>query len=183
MIQASQSIVRKAIAADIPEIWRLFLMGHRENGMFILAPSKVDMFLNRAIYPDQVMSNDTGPRGQIAVIGSPGRLEALVFVILGSYWYSEEIHLEELIVYVDPEYRASNHAKACIQWMKNTADDLGIKLVTGIMSTDRTQAKIRLYDRYLPRVGAFFLYPIGDLNVKRQNHNMEKEAWLAAKRV
>jgi len=182
-IKPSPSLVRKAIAADIPEIWRLFLMGHRDNGIFKLAPQKVDYYLNRAIYPDQVMSNDNGPRGQIGVIGSPGKLEAIVFVILGSYWYSEQIHLEELIVYVDPEYRASEHAKACIQWMKNMADDLDIKLVTGIMSNDRTAAKIRLYDRYLPRIGAFFLYPIGDTDVKRKNHNMEKESWLASKRV
>src|SRR5258705_4246356 len=182
MITAGPSIVRRAIAADIPEIWRLFLMGHRDNGLFPLAPSKVDHFLNRAIYPDQVMSNDNGPRGQIGVIGSPGKLEALVFVILGQWWYSEEIHLEELIVYVDPEYRVSGHAKACIQWMKDTADNLQIKLVTGIMSTERTQAKIRLYERYLPRVGAFFVYPMSP-EVKRLNHNMEKESWLAAKRA
>lgn len=183
VIKASPSIVRKAIAADIPEIWRLFLMAHRENGVFNLAPNKVDYFLNRAIYPDQVMSNDTGPRGQIAVIGSPGRLEAIVFIILGSFWYSDEIHLEELLVYVDPEYRVSEHAKNCIDWMKRTADGLDVKLLTGIISKDRTQAKMRLYDRYLPRIGAFYLYPIGDTDVKRKNHNMEKEAWLEAKRA
>lgn len=182
VVKASPSVVRKAIAADIPEIWRLFLMGHRENGIFPLSPQKVDYFLNRAIYPDQVLSNDTGPRGQIAVIGSPGKLEAIVFVILGSYWYSEEIHLEELIVYVDPEFRVSRHAKACIQWMKDTADDLGIKLITGIMSTDRTQSKIKLYDMYLPRIGAFYCYPMMP-EAKRLNHNMEKESWLAAKRA
>lgn len=181
VIKASPSIVRKAIAADIPEIWRLFLMAHRENGIFKLAPHKVEYFLNRAIYP--VPPGDTGPRGQVAVIGSPGKLEAIVFVLLGSFWYSEEIHLEELLVYVDPEYRISEHAKACIDWMKRTSDDLDIKLLTGIISKDRTQAKMRLYDRFLPRIGAFYLYPIGDTDVKKKNSNMDREAWLEAKRA
>lgn len=177
------SVVRKAIAADGPEIWRLFLMGHRENGLFELAPDKVDYYLNRALHPDAIALSDGGPRGQIGVIGTPGKLEAIVFMILGAFWYSHDIHLEELLVYVDPEYRQSEHAKACISWMKSTADDLGVKLLTGIISKERTSAKIRLYDRFLPRIGAFYLYPIGDMDVKRKNHNMEKESWLDAKRI
>ncbi len=183
MVTPSPSVVRRAIAADAPEIWRLFLMGHRENGIFKLAPDKVDYFLNRALHPDQIAATDGGPRGQIGVIGSPGKLEAIVFMILGSFWYSHDIHLEELLVYVDPEYRASNHAKACIEWMKSMADDLGVKLLTGIISKDRTASKIKLYDRYLPRIGAFYLYPIGDTDLKRKNHTMERDAWLAAKKA
>lgn len=178
----SPSIVRKAIAADIPEIWRLFLMGYRENGMFEIDPAKVDNYITRALHPDQIMMNDGGPRGQIAVIGSPGKLEAVVFVILGCFWYSSDVHLEELLVYVDPECRSSDHAKACIKWMKDTADDLKIKLVTGVLSTDRTQAKLRLYDRYLPRAGGFYIYPIGGTEIKKRNHDMEKEAWLEAQK-
>ena len=177
------SVVRKAIAADAPEIWRLFLMGHRENGVFQLSPSKVDYFLNRALHPDQIAINDGGPRGQIGVIGTPGKLEAIVFLILGSFWYSEDIHLEELLVYVDPECRRSEHAKACIGWMKKTADDLEVKLLTGIISKDRTEAKIKLYDRHLPRIGAFYLYPLENTDAKKMNHNMEKADWLAAKRA
>jgi hypothetical protein len=43
--------------------------------------------------------------------------------------------------------------------MKSLADYLKIPLLTGIISKERTAAKIRLYDRKLPRVGAFYLYP------------------------
>lgn len=178
------SIVRKATPEDIQEIWRLFLQGHKENGIFTLAPEKVDFFLHRALYPDTIHPGDTGPRGQIGVIGSPGNLEAVVFLILGSFWYSHDIHLEELLVYVDPECRASDHAKSCINWMKRMADQLGVKLLTGIISRDRTASKIRLYDRHLPRVGAFYLYPLEEVSdIKRHNHNMEREAWLEAKRA
>jgi len=49
--------------------------------------------------------------------------------------------------------------------MKNLSDQLGIPLLTGIISKERTAAKIRLYDRMLPRIGAFYLYPKDDIEL------------------
>jgi GNAT superfamily N-acetyltransferase len=152
------SIVRVAKPADHMEIWRLFLQGHRENGQFNLAPEKVEYFLSRALHPDLIPDWDTGPRGAIGVIGDVGHLEALVFVTIGSYWYSHDRHLEEFLVFVDPECRASGHARALIEWMKLQSDKTGLPLVTGVISNERTEAKVRLYRRLLPPVGAFFLY-------------------------
>ena len=159
MLAVSPSIVRKASPEDHQEIWRLFLMCHNENGLFRLAPAKVEFFVQRALNPQMIHPADTGPRGQIVVIGPPGKLEAICFVIIGQFWYSDDHHLEELLVYVDSEYRASGHAKALIEWMKKTADGLGIKVLSGIMSNTRTEAKVRLYKRQMPCIGAFFLYP------------------------
>ncbi len=152
------SVVRIAGPADRQEIWRLFLQGHRENGQFTLAPEKVEYFMTRALFPETIPDWDTGPRGAIGVIGDVGALEALVFVTIGSYWYSHDRHLEEFIVYVDPECRRSYHARALIDWMKRQSDNIGLPLVTGIISNHRTEEKVRLYSRMLPRVGAFFLY-------------------------
>lgn len=152
------SVVRVARPEDRQELWRLFLQGHRENGQFTLAPEKVDWFISRAICPGLIPEWDTGPRGAIGVIGDVGSLEALVFVTIGSYWYSHDRHLEEFIVFVDPECRKSGHARALIEWMKRQSDLTGLPLVTGIISNERTEAKVALYSRMLPRVGAFFLY-------------------------
>lgn len=155
---ACHSIVRIAKPADRQEIWRLFLQGHKENGLFTLAPEKVDWWITRMICPEAIPAWDTGPRGAIGVIGDVGKLEGLVFVTFGQYWYSEQRHLEEFIVYVDPECRKSNHAKALVNWMKEQSQITGLPLVTGIMSTERTEAKVRLYERMLPKIGAFFLW-------------------------
>lgn len=152
------SIVRVAKPEDHVEIWRLFLQGHRENGQFNLAPEKVEFFLSRALCPQSIPEWDTGPRGAIGVIGDVGRLEALVFVTIGSYWYSHDRHLEEFLVFVDPECRRSGHARALVDWMKLQSDRTGLPLVTGIISNTRTEAKVALYSRMLPKVGAFFLY-------------------------
>jgi hypothetical protein len=159
MIHTTPSIVRTAKPMDAPEIWRLFLQVHRENGLFSIAPHKVTMMMDRALHPEAIPPTDIGPRACIGVIGPMGRLEGLSFVLISSFWYSEDLHLEELLVYVDPECRRSGHARALVAWMKNLADSLKIPLMTGIISKQRTAAKIRLYDRMLPRIGAFYLYP------------------------
>ena len=150
------SLVRVATPDDYQECWRLFLQGHRENGLFTLAPDKVQWFMNRVLHPETIPLGDTGPRGTIGVIGRPGFLEGLVFVTIGTYWYSNDKHLEEFIVYVDPECRRSNHAQALVQWMKDQVEVTQLPLMTGIISNFRTEAKCRLYRRMLPKVGEFF---------------------------
>ena len=150
------STVRLATPDDGQEIWRLFLMAHNENSLFHLAPEKVQWLLLRSLNPAMIPEGDTGPRGIVGVIGPQGSLEALVFLIIGQFWYSHDRHLEELILYTDPEHRKSQHAQALIQWMKDRVEQTGLPLMTGIMSNHRTEAKVRLYSRMLPKIGAFF---------------------------
>lgn len=152
------SAVRIAGPDDRQEIWRLFLQSHRENGQFTLAPEKVDWLLHRTLVPQAISPNDIGPRGVIGVIGAVGALEALSMLIIDSYWYTDDKHLSEYLVFVDPECRKSGHAKAMIEWMKHESDVIGLPLVTGIISNIRTEAKVRLYRRMLPPIGAFFMY-------------------------
>lgn len=161
------SIVRTAKPDDYQEIWRLFLQGHRENGIFTLAPDKVQWFMNRALFPHLIPAGDTGPRGVIGVIGSVGSLEGVVFVTIGEFWYSADKHIEEFLVYVDPECRKSNHAHALIDWMKEQVEETGLPLMTGIISNERTEAKCRLYRRMLPKIGEFFyLAPKGSAGAR-----------------
>lgn len=151
--------IRIAKPEDRQEVWRLLLQSHAENGLFRLYPPKVDYLLDRVLYPHLIPAGDAGPRGEIAIIGDVGELEAMCFVLLGSMWYSDEYHIEELIIYVSPEHRKSTHAKDLISWMKTACDITGLKVLTGVMSNHRTEAKVRLYERQLPKIGAFFLYP------------------------
>ena len=157
MISPQPSIVRVANIDDRSEIWRLFLQSHRENGIFPLAPEKVDFFLTRALAPEYIQPDDTNTRGIVGVIGGPNALEAMAFIVIGSFWYSDQKHLEDFTVYVDPEYRHSNHAKVLIEWMKTQARLAGLPLLAGIMSNSRTEAKCRLYRRSMQKVGELFL--------------------------
>ena len=129
--------------------------------MFSLAPEKVDWFLQRALFPHLIPNWDLGIRGAVGVIGDVGALEAVVFVCLGSMWYSHDKYLEEYIIYVDPECRRSFHARALIRWLKERSDDINLPLLTGPVSNIRTKAKVDLYARMLPKAGEYFVYRPG----------------------
>lgn len=152
------SIVRNATPDDFQECWRLLLLAHAENSLFPLAPEKVEWLLNRILYPDQIPEFDTGPRGVIGVIGPAGALEGLSFILLGEFWYTRQKNLEEILVYVEPKYRNSNHARSFINWMKFQSEITGLPLITGVISNYKTEAKCRLYGRMIPKVGEFFAY-------------------------
>lgn len=152
------SVVRIAKSDDRAEVWRLLLQSHRENGQFALAPAKVDWLVTRALNAELIPDWDVGPRPVIGVIGSVGRLEALVLIGIDTYWYTDERHLAEYLVYVDPECRRSYHAHTLVDWMKMQSRRTGLPLLSGIISNERTAAKVRLYRRMMPPIGAFFLY-------------------------
>lgn len=156
VLASAPSVVRVAVPEDGKEIWRLFLQGHKENGLFTLAPDKVGWLLDRVLYPERILPGDLGPRGVIGVIGPVGNLEALILLMLGSYWYSHDRHLEEYLIYTDPEHRRSRHAEALVHWMKEQVEITQLPLLTGVISNIRTEAKCRLYRRMLPKVGEFF---------------------------
>lgn len=155
----SPSLVRPAVKEDAAEIWRLLRMLCAENGMFSLSDRKVDYYISRLLEPQSIAQDDTGPRGFIGVIGPVGALEGCIMLTVGAVWYSEDWTLDEHLNFVDPEYRASNHAKALIEFAKSCSDKIGIRLVIGILSTKRTAAKVRLYERQLTQAGCFFIHP------------------------
>lgn len=150
------SVVRLGIPEDSQEVWRLLLAAHKENALFPLAPEKVEWIMNRALYSHLIPTGDTGTRAIIGVIGPVGSLEAIVFLLIGQFWYSNDHHLEEILVFTDPEHRRSHHATAIIKWMKRQVNETGLPLITGVLSTHRTEAKVRLYSRLLPKMGEFF---------------------------
>ncbi len=155
----SASIVRPAIPDDKPELWRLFRLLWAENAMFSISERKVDWYLDRLLHPQDILPEDTGPRGFIGVVGPVGALEACIMLTLGASWYSEDITLDEHLNFVDPPHRQSNHAKALISYAVSCSDRIGIQLVIGVLSTHRTAAKVRLYERQLTACGSFFVHP------------------------
>jgi GNAT superfamily N-acetyltransferase len=155
----SQSIVRPAIPDDKAELWRMFKLLLVENALFSISTRKVDYYLDRLLNPQDILPEDTGPRGFIGVIGPVGALEACIMLTLGASWYSEDITLDEHLNFVDPAHRQSNHAKALISYAKNASSQIGIQLIIGVLSTHRTAAKVRLYERQLTKAGNFFIWP------------------------
>ena len=155
----SPSIVRPATIQDLSEVWRLLRLLWTENAMFAISDAKVQYYLDRLLDPQSIAPNDTGPRGFIGVIGPVGALEGAIMLTVGSMWYSDEYTLDEHLNFVDPAHRQSEHAKSLISYAKMCAEKIGIRLVIGVLSTKRTAAKVRLYERQLTPCGQFFVHP------------------------
>lgn len=145
----AQSIVRLANPDDEEGIMALCRMLHEENGLFPLDDDMVRDTIRKAF----------NKQGFIGVIGAKDALEGIIYMVISNFWYSKKPHLEELFNYVHPDHRKSEHAKSLIEFAKKCATN-DIRLVIGVISNTRTEAKIRLYERRLGKpAGAFFVYP------------------------
>jgi hypothetical protein len=142
--------VRIANAGDEEEIMALCRDLHNENGLFKMDDNKVRGMLRRAF-------NREG--GILGAIGAPGAIEALIYILIGEFWYSTQPHLEELFTYVAPQYRKSKNATDLLRFSKWCVETTGLPLVIGVLSNKRTEGKVRLYERQFSKpAGNFFFY-------------------------
>lgn len=151
------SIVRKAGPADAADVMELCRLLAAENAQFLMSEIKVANKLAQALF--------LPPPGYVVlpaicgVIGEPGALQASIFLEVGSLWYTDELGLHELWNFVHPDHRRSDHAKILIEFAKACQQAIGLPLSIGVVSNERTEAKIRLYQRRLGKpAGAFFSY-------------------------
>lgn len=143
-------VVRIAVKADLPQLLQMGRDLHKENGLLSLSEEKIRETAQRGI---------DGKGGVIGVIGPIGGVEAMIHLVIGEYWYTDDVHLEELYNYVRPEYRRTQNAKALIGYAKKCAEGMNLPLLIGVISNKRTAEKIRLYSRMLgTQAGAYFLY-------------------------
>src|ERR1700761_4981750 len=134
---------REQIIAICKEDWE-------ENSQFSLSPAKLEGLISRIL--------DKG-EGIIGLIRRNSEIEAIMLLQFAQWWYSNDWALEEVINFVRPQFRRSTNAKDMIQFAKRCSDELGIPLIIGVVSNERTAAKLALYERQLGKsVGGYFLY-------------------------
>ena len=88
-------------------------------------------------------------------------------------WYSDSRILEEKAIFIHPDYRSAKggRARRLVEFAKRCAGELDIPLLIGVLSNDRTEAKVRMYERQFGKAtGAFFLY-----NARTGMHKMAAE--------
>lgn len=136
--------------ADLPELMEMCRELHLENAQFTMNDAKVTEMIQRAF---------NGKGAVIGVLGSTGTIEGAILLLINSWWYTDEFCLEEIFSYVRPAFRKSTNAKELITFGKRCSDELGIPLVIGVVSNERTRAKVGLYTRQLSEPsGAYFIY-------------------------
>lgn len=146
-------VVRTGVEADFNSVMDLAIAATGENG--VVTPN-VEKLAN-TIWG--ALTRKTGIVGVIGPVG--GKLEGAVLLSMGEMWYSSDLILEEKAIYVDPEFRSSKggRARKLAEFAKMTSDTLEIPLAIGVLSTSRTEAKIRLYERVFGApAGVYFLH-------------------------
>lgn len=146
--------VRLATKADEGELFGLLSMLHAENAPFSMNRDKVIAGIRYA-------TDRKG--GIIFVIDHGQRVVATMGMCVATDWYSDDEYLLERWNYVHPDFRKSDYARKLLEqgkwaheWFKARGE---IKpFFCGINSLQRTEAKIRLYARHMPLIGAYFMY-------------------------
>lgn len=144
--------IRIATLADEPEIMLLLNVMHAEGGVMPLDCMEASAMFHRAF-------NRQG--GILAVIGEPGDIKAMIYLLISKFWYTREYHLEELFNFVRPDMRTSkeNYARKMIEWAKEASVEIGLPLTIGVLTNQRMEGKVRLYQRSLGvPAGAWFVY-------------------------
>jgi hypothetical protein len=146
--------VRVAGPADFNGIMDLARLLNKENSVFPMNEDKVAQTVIPSLFKDG---------GIMGVIGKPDKIEGLVLLRVASQWYSDGAFLEEMCIYVHPEYRAvkGGRARKLIEFAKKVSEEMKMPLMIGVMSNSRTDAKVKLYERQFGNpAGSFFLYGV-----------------------
>jgi GNAT superfamily N-acetyltransferase len=145
--------IRIGTPEDLDGCMELALMACRENGFVNPNPAKMLEDFWAALNMDNGLVALIGPEG--------GKIEGGILLRVGTMWYSDEPVLEEKAIFIHPDYRSARggRARRLCEFAKQAAESLGVPLIIGVLSNQRTEAKIRLYERQFGNpTGAFFLY-------------------------
>ena len=146
-------VTRIATPDDVDELMDLAMRACAENGFLNPSPERLLRGIWPALHQDHGLIGVIGPEG--------GRIEGAVLLHVSQHWYSDDTFLEEKSVFVHPDFRKAEGGRATrlVEFSKKVADTLGLPLLIGVLSSDRTAAKVRLYERAFGKPsGAFFLY-------------------------
>ena len=141
--------VRLAVPEDIPVLLDLVRSYCEEEGKHPMDEDKVLHHVYRYFEKMGVL---------IAVIGDVGSPVAYILMEVCPLWYSQDFELLEKSHFVHPEYRKSDRAKQLMDFSKQASNGLNLELKIGVLSNDKTAAKVRLYQRQFENAGSFFMY-------------------------
>lgn len=145
--------VRVGTPDDVDGMMELALAACEENGLTNPNPLKL---------LGEIWAGLSRQHGIVGIIGRPGeQFEAAILLRTEPLWYSDDLTIVERAIFVHPDYRSAKggRARKLCEFAKQTAEVLQIPLVIGILSSQRVEGKIRLYERQFgPQSGAYWIY-------------------------
>lgn len=152
-MEASPLKVRTGTPEDVHPMMALALTACEENGLTNPDPIKL---------LGEIWSSLNLVHGIVGIIGDAGKpIEAALLLRAEPMWYSSDLSLVERAIFVHPDFRAARggRARMLVDFAKRASEMLGLPLVIGILSSQRTEAKVRLYERsFGPPSGAYWIF-------------------------
>ncbi len=143
--------VNIAKSSDADRVYNFLLNLNNENAIFPLSESRSREAIASCLPQTQ------GLGGIIGIIENQKEIEACVGLRFSRMWYTDEWFLDELWNFVLPEYRKSTNAQKLIDFAKKVAEMMNTPLVMGIVTQKQLEPKMRLYQRKMKQVGAYFI--------------------------
>lgn len=163
------SSVRLAGPGDEDELLDMLKLMHLESGPrmannepLAFCESKVRTTIRKATAPKRPGLDLE--QSWVGVIANDKQIEASVCLSIVEPWYTNMAFLNETWNFVRPEFRKKpskfSNAKILLVFCKRVADELGLPLLIGVLSPERQDAKMRLYERAIGcrPIGGYFLY-------------------------
>ena len=145
--------VRVGTPEDVDGMMQLALAACAENGLTSANPLKL---------LGEIWAGLSRQHGIVGIIGRSGeQFEAAILLRTEPLWYSDDLTIVERAIFVHPDFRSAKggRARKLCEFAKQTAEVLQIPLVIGILSSQRVEGKIRLYERQFgPQSGAYWIY-------------------------
>ncbi len=145
--------LRMGTPNDMAEVMPLAIAAAEENALLNASRE----LLVKTVWP--ALNRD---HGLVGCIGKPGgEIEGMVVLQIGTLFYSEEMAVEEKVLFVRPEYRSAKggRARKLCEFSKSVAEYLSLPLIIGVFSSVSTRPKIELYKRIFGEPsGVYFLY-------------------------
>lgn len=151
--------VRIAGSRDEAAIMELLMMDVRDNAAMVALPD-----------PDRIRDQvrvGTEKRGGVAAVidGPDGKPVAVCVLIPQQWWWSLNFFYQELVLFVHPDHRKSNHFRDLVKfqrwWVEQMTKSYGYKvyLLCGVLGVHRVREKIMAYRRWFRLAGSAFVYP------------------------
>jgi hypothetical protein len=150
--------VRLATIRDEPDLLDLFLEELAENGAHV-APPSIERIMQH------IHLGTRGQGGFVPVIDGDGALAAAAIIIPTEWWFSKDVFLQEVSLFVRPEARRTHAAADLLtfqKWLGQEMSDAAghqIFALAGVTASRHAMGKCRLYRRHMSQVGAFFMSP------------------------
>jgi len=148
----TEAVVRVGQPEDEDGVMVLARLIHKEIGMFNIDEDKGLTQIRPALRKEH---------GIVGVIGKKDNLEGFILLRVSTNWYSPKPFLEEMCVFVHPDYRnaVDSRVRKLLDFSKKCSDELQMPLMIGVLSNQRTDAKVKFYQRtFGDPAGAFFIY-------------------------